>query len=111
MTIAKNPRLLSPVLALLLYAFPAVARADENLLGYVKGAETLPQGSSELYQFVTARSGKGTGEYTGVDFLTEVEHGVTDRLTVSGELEMQSVHSQGILIDAYIPEDITTGLQ
>lgn len=38
------------------------AHADENLFGYVKGAETLPEGAAELYQWVTVRDNKGQGD-------------------------------------------------
>ena len=54
--------------------------ADENLLGSVYGAETLPKGRWEAYQWVTARLGKADGTYSGWDLRTEVETGLTDRL-------------------------------
>ena len=63
------------VLALL----PFTARPDEQLFGFVRGAETLPQGKSDLYQFITLRTGKAEGSYYGFDFETEVEHGFTDK--------------------------------
>lgn len=39
------------------------ARADEQLFGFVRGAGTLPQGKSEVYRFVTLRTGKAEGSY------------------------------------------------
>ena len=45
-----------------LLACPAVL-ADENLFGYVKGAETLPEYSWEGYTIVTNRKGKSDGHY------------------------------------------------
>lgn len=36
-------------------SFTPSAHADENLLGYVAGTETLPQGANELYFVVTRR--------------------------------------------------------
>lgn len=39
----------------------AGAAADENLFGYLKGAETLPKGAKDFYQVVTEHSGKGKG--------------------------------------------------
>ena len=51
-----NLRPVSAALALIaMCAIPLSAHADENLFGYVRGSETLPQGSYELYQFVTQR--------------------------------------------------------
>ena len=92
-------------------AFGTVASADENLFGYVKGAETLPRGSWELYQWFTWRTGKGAGHYEAIDAKTEFEYGVTDRLSVSGDLRMQSIDSAGLLIDGYLPEDADYGLR
>lgn len=65
------------------------ALADEQLFGFVRGAETLPQGRSEVYQFATLRTGKAEGSYYGVDFETEVEHGFTDKLQASLSLEQR----------------------
>ena len=47
--------------------------ADEHLFGYVRGAETLPKGHADVYQFTTWRTGKSSGTYNGWDFDTEVE--------------------------------------
>jgi hypothetical protein len=58
-------------------------RADEQLFGFVRGAETLPKGQVDLYQFVTLRTGKDTGDYYGLDFDTEVEYGFTDKFQAS----------------------------
>ncbi|HTI72542.1 MAG TPA: DUF6662 family protein [Candidatus Limnocylindria bacterium] len=59
-----------------------VAHGDEHLFGYVRGAETLPKGHFDAYQFVTARVGKPAGQYRAWDFDTEVEYGITDQLQV-----------------------------
>jgi hypothetical protein len=61
----------------------SLARADEQLFGFVRGAETLPKQHWEVYQFVTVRTGKDEGTYYGSDFETEIEYGVTDRFQVS----------------------------
>ena len=53
--------------------------ADEHLFGYVRGAETLPKGHADVYQFTTWRTGKSSGTYNGWDFDTEVEYGITDK--------------------------------
>lgn len=59
------------------------AKADENLFGYIYGAETLPKGKSEIYQWFTQRSSKAEGRYSAQDYKTEFEHGITDRLAGS----------------------------
>ena len=56
--------------------------ADEHLFGYVRGAETLPKGHADVYQFATLRTGKSSGDYYGWDFDTEAEYGITDKLQV-----------------------------
>lgn len=85
--------------------------ADENLLGYVKGAETLPAGSSEFYQFITQRSGKSVGHYNAINTVTEFEHGVTDRFTASAAVLGQAINTNGLLIDGYMPGDKDYGLK
>ena len=61
----------------------ASAQADENMLAYSYGSETLPKGKWELYQWATARVGKEKGDYLGLDLKTEIEYGITDRLQTS----------------------------
>jgi hypothetical protein len=61
----------------------ATVRADEQFLGFTRGAETLPQGRTLLYQFMTLRTGKAEGSYYGADFQTEVQHGFTDKFQAS----------------------------
>ncbi len=92
----------------LLWSEPA--RADENFFGYVKGAETLPKGTYELYETLTYRGDKGEGTYRAYDSDTELEYGITNRLTGSVSLKAQSVETKGLLIDAYIPKDHAAGL-
>jgi hypothetical protein len=79
------------------------ASADENLFGYVKGAETLPKGTWEFDQTFTYRDDKDVGTYHAWDSKTEIEYGVTDRLTAAGYLKMQSIDTKNIVINAYIP--------
>ncbi len=79
--------------------------ADEQVLGYVKGSETMPAHEWETYQFVTKREGKGKGEYRAFDTTTELEYGVTDRFNVGVALKMQSLKSKGLVIDGYLPKD------
>jgi hypothetical protein len=93
--------------SLLLPAHPVLA--DEQLFGYVKGAETLPKGASELYQWVTYRADKGAGHYEAIDWKTEFEYGVSDRFSASLALKALSIDTSGLLIDGYVPADTSRG--
>ena len=77
-------------------ALASPVRADENLLGYVYGAETLPQGKWEAYQWVTLRTGKATGSYRAFDLRTEIETGLTDRLQAAFYLNARAHHIDGV---------------
>lgn len=70
--------------------------ADEQLFGFTRGAETLPQGRSELYQYVTARTGKAEGDYLGLDFETEAEYGFTDKFQASISLTQHYFNNYGV---------------
>jgi len=83
----------------------APAWGDENLLGYTKGAETLPKGAKELDLWVTQRAGKGQGEYTAWDTQFEFEYGLTNNLTGSLYLKGMALDTSGLIIDGYLPED------
>jgi hypothetical protein len=98
-------------LALTVLAVSHVAHADESLLGYIKGAETLPKGSWELDQTFTYRDDKGAGDYSAWDSKTEIEYGVTDRFTAAAYLKMQSIDMSGIVVDGYLPGDEDYGLR
>lgn len=87
------------------------AQADEALFGYLRGAETLPKGANEVVQHLTRRWDKGSGDYTAYDSKTEFEHGFTDRFTGAAYILGQSVNTQGLLIDNYIPADANTSLK
>jgi len=76
-----NKRLLLSVASLAVCG--GAAHADEQLFGFVRGAETLPKGKAEVYQFITYRPGKDTGSYHALDFDTEIECGFTDRFQSS----------------------------
>ncbi len=91
----RRIRIKIPVVALLPWMTLA-AFADEQLFGFVRGAETLPQGRSEFYQFVTLRTGKSEGTYYGFDFETEVEHGITDRWQAGFGLVQRHIDNQGV---------------
>lgn len=79
------------------------ARADENIFGYVRGAETIPKGSWEVYDWTTARFDKGTGYYLAFDTKFELEYGLTDSFDLSGGLKLLSIDTHDIVIDGYLP--------
>jgi opacity protein-like surface antigen len=107
----KN-RLLAVAVPFALAALPApFACADENLFGYVKGSETLPEGASEAYFWLTHRFDKGQGEYSAYDTQLEYEYGVTSRFTASAALLGQSIDTSGLVIDAYLPGAESYGLK
>ncbi len=81
------------------------AMADESLLGKVKGAETMPEGTWEFDQTLTYREGKGDGHYEAWNTKTEIEYGVTNRLTAAVSLKGQSIDMSGLLVDGYLPGD------
>lgn len=54
--------------------------AHQEPFGYVRGAQSEPKGEWEVNQWTTARFGKESGRYLGMDFATELEYGITDRL-------------------------------
>ena len=84
------------VLALAFSFYVSAAQADEQLFGFVRGAETLPARHSELYQFATLREGKDEGGYYGTDFETEYEYGITDRLQASLSLVQHYFNNQDV---------------
>jgi hypothetical protein len=87
------------------------ARADEQLFGYVKGAEPLPKEAWEIYESLTLRTDKGRGHYEALNAETEIEYGATDRLTLSAALAFQSIDTSGLVIDGYLPKDEQYGLR
>lgn len=74
-------RLLLTILLLFVVVFDSFA--DEQLFGYVQGAETIPKGQTQVYQWLTERNGKSDGTYVGRDYRTEIEYGLSNRLQSS----------------------------
>jgi hypothetical protein len=72
------------------------ALADEQFFAFTKGAETLPHGRFEVYQFATLRTGKDSGNYYGYDFETEIEYGITDRWQASASVETHYFDYHGV---------------
>jgi hypothetical protein len=73
-----------------------LARADEQLFGFVRGAETLPARHSEVYQFFTLHEGKSEGTYYAADFETEYEYGFTDHFQASVALDQHYFYNQDV---------------
>lgn len=87
----------TPLLPALLVSF-ATASACDNPFAYSYIAETLKQGRYEFEQYFTSRHGRdiGTGyeaAYRGLDVLTELEYGLTDKDQLSFRLNHSYVHS------------------
>ena len=72
------------------------AQADEQYFGYTYSAEVLGKGETEMELWATDRRGKGRGHYDAQDYRIELEHGFTDRLTVSGYANFGSHHAYGL---------------
>ncbi len=66
----------------------AAAHADEPLFGYVYTTDLLPKGQKEIEQWATLREGRSQGEFHVLQTRTEVSYGLTDRLQVSGYLNL-----------------------
>jgi len=74
----------------------SIVRGDEQLFGFVRGAETLPAHRWEVYQFVTLGEGKSEGTYYGTHFETEAEYGVTDQFQASLSLIQHYFYNKGV---------------
>lgn len=79
----RGSRKFALLAALWASAVAPAAFADENLLGYTIGAETLPAGRSEAYFWLTDYGGKRRGSYSAQQFRAEYEYGVTNSLSAS----------------------------
>lgn len=71
------------------------AWADEQYFGYTYSAEVLGKGETEAELWATDRRGKAEGHYDAQDYKLELEHGFTDRLSVSGYVNLVSHHIHG----------------
>lgn len=80
------------------------ALGSEHLLGYVKGAETLPAKSSDIYQIFSLRDGKSVGEYKGYAYSAEYEYGFTNSFSASAAIHGQKIERKNLVVDGYLPE-------
>jgi hypothetical protein len=72
------------------------AQADEQYFGYTYSSELLPKGGTEFELWATDRRGKSEGHFDAQDYRLELEHGFTDRLTVSGYANFAGHHIRGL---------------
>jgi hypothetical protein len=68
------------------------AQADEQYFGYTYSAEVLPKDETEMELWATDRRGKAEGHYDAQDYRIELEHGFSNRFTVSGYANFVSHH-------------------
>ena len=71
---------------------PARGFADERFFTYTYEPKVLPEGALEFEQWTTLRAGKENGVYSRWDLRSELEVGLTDRLTTAFYLNWKSVH-------------------
>src|SRR5690349_2476672 len=72
------------------------AQAEDDVFGYTYAAETLLKGETEMELWATDRRGKDASHYDAQDYRLEVEHGFTDRFTVSGYANFGGHHIRGL---------------
>lgn len=68
------------------------ASADEQYFGYTYSAELLGKGQTEAEFWLTDRRGKQLGHFDAQDYRLELEHGVTNRFSVSGYANFAGHH-------------------
>lgn len=73
------------ILMLVLGTASAPVSADEYFWIYARGSDTLPKGAIEAKLADISRLDKDSGDYTFHDVRTEVEYGLTDRLSIFAE--------------------------
>lgn len=86
-------------------AIASSIQADESLLNFTRTAEPMPKGAMDLVQYIEYHGDKGAGSYRGIYSKTELEYGVTNKFNISGYIHGQSVKTEGIVVDGYIPGD------
>jgi hypothetical protein len=79
-----------------LLALATPAHADEQYFGYTYSAEVLGKGQTEAELWVTDRRGKAQGHFDAQDYRLELEHGVTNRVSIAGYANFAGHHVRGI---------------
>ena len=97
------------LLTLLSLGLSMNAQADENLFGYVSGAEVIPEGGWELYHFSTLREDKGAGKYSAWDSEIEVEYSLNNRFNLYAGVQLLSVDTRDLSIGGYLPGNENIG--
>ena len=88
---------MSPALDSQPFACPPGNRWPMNTCSASRAARRrCRKGRSELYQYVTARNGNAEGDYLGLDFETEAEHGFTDKFQASIALTQHYLNNYGV---------------
>lgn len=77
-------------------AISSAAYADEQYFGYTYSAEVLGKGATEAEFWATDRRGKDSGHFDAQDYRIELEHGFTNRLSVSGYANFAGHHIRGL---------------
>ncbi|MBX7148235.1 transporter [bacterium] len=91
------------VFTLLTLLISGQAKADSRHFGYLYEADSvLEKGKWEFEQWLTFRTGKGSGNYYRFDIREEVEVGLTDRLTTALYLNLKSESSDGV---SFLPDE------
>lgn len=90
------------VLLLIALGLAQGLRADERLFGYSYLAEVLPKGEGEFEQWITNLQGHDQGIFSRWQVREEFEAGLTDRLSASLYLNLNSVYESQL--------DLGTGL-
>jgi hypothetical protein len=83
------------VAAAVLLGAAGVARADEPLFGYIYTTDTLPKGKAEIEHWDTLREGRSQGDFHVLQDRTEYSYGLTDKLQVSGYLNLAWTDTKG----------------
>lgn len=81
---------------------PAPAAAQ---FSFITTAETRPAGSGQFQHEITNRSDKEHGDYSAFDQATSIEYGVTNDLSLTGQVRFQSLDTAGLLVPGYLPGD------
>lgn len=89
----RKQKLSAVVFYLLTLCLAFNATADERHFTYVYEASVLPQGTWEIEQWITNQNGREHGDYSRWDLRTELEYGLTERLTTALYLNLRSTRS------------------